>query len=267
LLEGPKIGWSPRTQESRASARMLRREGTQNPRKPVLVSKVVNPFTRALVPPFIGRRGDFYIPRLPSNLENISNVNMSMNVFYIPWFAGLISYIYKPATSSHFKPGLFETTSLTWLPRISEVSFTKIYHSSRLPNRGFPKFAGSWLLEFHQIPVILKQTTKLRTKAKFGNYFVKCQNVSNSRRIQQDVFYEHLLATNLEFPIFKHTHEHFHELGNSDCFECERFLPNAPTGIEKPLSWVGGWCDPLPIGGGHLDFFMYINSYSIRFEL
>jgi hypothetical protein len=50
LLEGPKIGWSPRTQESRASARMLRREGTQNPRKPVLASKVVNPFTRALVP-------------------------------------------------------------------------------------------------------------------------------------------------------------------------------------------------------------------------
>jgi hypothetical protein len=33
---------------------------------------------------------------------------MYMNVFYI-------SYIYMPATSSHTKPDLFETTSLTWL--------------------------------------------------------------------------------------------------------------------------------------------------------
>jgi hypothetical protein len=34
--------------------------------------------------PFIGRRRDFYILRLPSNLENILNVNMYMNVLYIP---------------------------------------------------------------------------------------------------------------------------------------------------------------------------------------
>jgi hypothetical protein len=58
--------------------------------------------------PFIGRRRDFYIPKTPSNLKNIPSVNTYMNVFYI-------SYIYKPATSSHTKPGLFETTSLTWL--------------------------------------------------------------------------------------------------------------------------------------------------------
>jgi hypothetical protein len=76
--------------------------------KPMLASKVVNPFTRALVPPFIGRWRDFYIPRLPSNLGNIPNVNTYKNVFYIPWFAGLISYIYKPATSSRFKPGLLK---------------------------------------------------------------------------------------------------------------------------------------------------------------
>jgi hypothetical protein len=56
--------------------------------------------------PFIGRRTDFYIPKIPSNPRNIPSVNMYMNVFYIPWFAGLISYIYKPATSSHVKPGL-----------------------------------------------------------------------------------------------------------------------------------------------------------------
>jgi hypothetical protein len=53
----------------------------------------MNPFTRALEPPSLGRRRDFYILRLPSNLENILDVNMSMNVFYILWFAGLISHI------------------------------------------------------------------------------------------------------------------------------------------------------------------------------
>jgi hypothetical protein len=71
-------------------------------------SKVVNAFTRALVPPFIGRRRDFYNPKIPSDPRNIPSVNMYMNVFYI-------SYIYKPATSSHTKAGLFETMSLTWL--------------------------------------------------------------------------------------------------------------------------------------------------------
>jgi hypothetical protein len=65
-------------------ANMLRNTEISNLRKSALASKVVNPFTRALGPPFIGRRRDFYIPRLPSNLGNIPNVNMYMNVFYIP---------------------------------------------------------------------------------------------------------------------------------------------------------------------------------------
>jgi hypothetical protein len=59
-------------------------------------------------PPFIGRWRDFYILKTPSSSRNIPNVNIYMNVFYIP-------YIYKPATSSHAKPGLLETTSLTLL--------------------------------------------------------------------------------------------------------------------------------------------------------
>jgi hypothetical protein len=57
---------------------------TKNLQKTVLASKVVNYFTRALVPPFIWRRRDFYIPKIPSNLRNIPSVNMYMNVFYIP---------------------------------------------------------------------------------------------------------------------------------------------------------------------------------------
>jgi hypothetical protein len=81
---------------------------TRNLLKTAQASKVVNPFTRAIMPPFIGRRRDFYISKTPSSLKNIPSVNMYMNVFYI-------SYIYKPATSSHTKPGLFEMMSLTWL--------------------------------------------------------------------------------------------------------------------------------------------------------
>jgi hypothetical protein len=83
------------------------KEETNNLLKTAHASKVVNPFTRALAPPFIGRRRDFYISRIPSNLQDIPSVNMYMNVFYIPWFAVLISYIYKPATSSHTKPKIF----------------------------------------------------------------------------------------------------------------------------------------------------------------
>jgi hypothetical protein len=45
-----------------------------NPLKTAHASKVVNPFTCALTPPFIGRRRDFYIPKVPSNLRNIPNV-------------------------------------------------------------------------------------------------------------------------------------------------------------------------------------------------
>jgi hypothetical protein len=57
---------------------------TKNPQKTALASKVVNHFTRALAPPFIERRRDFYIPKIPSNPRNIPSVNMYMNVFYIP---------------------------------------------------------------------------------------------------------------------------------------------------------------------------------------
>jgi hypothetical protein len=81
------------------SESQMTQEETKNLLKTAHASKVVNPFTRALAPPFIGRRRDFYIPKVPSNLRNIPNVNTYINIFYI-------SYIYKPATSSHVHPGL-----------------------------------------------------------------------------------------------------------------------------------------------------------------
>jgi hypothetical protein len=66
------------------STRATKDRETRNLLKSVLASKVVNPFTRAHAPPFIGKRRDFYIPKIPSNLGNIPNVNMYRNVFYIP---------------------------------------------------------------------------------------------------------------------------------------------------------------------------------------
>jgi hypothetical protein len=75
-------GGVPNTRDRNKHTKVMKSRGIKNPRKPVLVSKVVNAFTRALAPLFIGRR-DFYIPKLPSNLGNIPNVNTYKNVFYI----------------------------------------------------------------------------------------------------------------------------------------------------------------------------------------
>jgi hypothetical protein len=85
-------------QTFKSEAQMMQEE-TKNPLKTAHASKVVNPFTRALAPPYIGRRRDFYILKVLSNLRNIPNLNMYMNVFYI-------TYICNPTTSSHIKPGL-----------------------------------------------------------------------------------------------------------------------------------------------------------------
>jgi hypothetical protein len=86
-----RLGRVPRTQEYNntectnvKSGTQFTKEETKNLLNTAHASKVVNPFTRALAPPFIGRRRYYYIPKIPSNLRNIPNVNMYMNVFYIP---------------------------------------------------------------------------------------------------------------------------------------------------------------------------------------
>jgi hypothetical protein len=117
---------------------------------------------------FIGRRRDFYIPRLPSNLGNILNVNAYKNVFYILWFAGLISYIYKPTTSSHFKPELLKRRLWLGFLLTPEALVHENHRSLLFPNWdsiGFPNFANSWFPELRQFPIILKWTTDLRTEA------------------------------------------------------------------------------------------------------
>jgi hypothetical protein len=53
---------SPNTRITNKSAQVMKDGETRNLRKLVLASKVVNPFIRALAPPFIGRRRDFLHP-------------------------------------------------------------------------------------------------------------------------------------------------------------------------------------------------------------
>jgi hypothetical protein len=123
---GPKIGWSPRTQESStqdtrtAKGRQRISKSLYSPQK-LWISLHV-PLDHLL----IGRRRDFYIPRLPSNLENIPSVNMCINDIYILWFVGLVSYIYRLATSSHFKTGLLRWRLWLGFSLTSEALFMKI---------------------------------------------------------------------------------------------------------------------------------------------
>jgi hypothetical protein len=102
-------------------------EETKNLIKTAHASKFVYAFTRALAPPFIGRRRDFYIPNVPSNLRNIPNVNTYMNVF-------CISYIYKSATSSHVNPdfwgNVFDLASYWFMSPLSIETFTR--HNPRI---------------------------------------------------------------------------------------------------------------------------------------
>jgi hypothetical protein len=66
-----------------SSSTYMTQKETKNIPKTAQTSKVVSPFTRALAPLFIGRRRNFYIPKIPSNSKNIPSVNTYMNVFYI----------------------------------------------------------------------------------------------------------------------------------------------------------------------------------------
>jgi hypothetical protein len=84
VLGVQKSEGAPNTRVTKEGAQFTEDREIKNLREYVLASKVVNPFTRALTPPFIWRRSDFYIRIIPSNLKNIPSVNMYTNVFYIP---------------------------------------------------------------------------------------------------------------------------------------------------------------------------------------
>jgi hypothetical protein len=57
---------------------------TKNLRKPVFLSKIVNPFIRTLGPPFYKKMKRLLHSEITLGSKNIPNENMHMNVFYIP---------------------------------------------------------------------------------------------------------------------------------------------------------------------------------------
>jgi hypothetical protein len=125
----------------------MTQEETKNLPKNCLSLKSCVSFYTCPHAPFIGRWRDFYIPKTPSNSKNIPSVNMYTNVFYI-------LYIYKPATSSHAKPGLFGTTSLTllltgsWIPPLRKSPRVVTSELDLQQALEFHDFAGPWLRVF-----------------------------------------------------------------------------------------------------------------------
>jgi hypothetical protein len=117
--------------------------------------------------PFIWRRRDFYIPRIPSNLEIIPSVDTYMNVFYIPWFVGLISYIHKHAPSSHFKPRLLRWRLWLGFYQILEALSPKIniHQDSRSE-----VFLDSWTSQVHG-HACPETDNKLANRNQFNHYF------------------------------------------------------------------------------------------------
>jgi hypothetical protein len=171
LLEVWKSDWSPNTRVTNKSheRKCTSHEKRGDKESPKVWARLKSCESLYTCPraPFYRETRDFYIPRLPSNKRNISNVNTYKNVFYIPWFAGLISYINKSATSSHFKPELLKRH--LWLDFFltPKLLFMKIitHCDSRIETTRFPNFADSWFPELRQFPTILKWTADSRTEA------------------------------------------------------------------------------------------------------
>jgi hypothetical protein len=170
-----KFGWDPRTQEkgkwARSSTQMTQKE-TMNLPKIAPTFKIVSPLTCALVPPFIGRRRDFYIPKVPSNPRNIPNMNTYMNVFYI-------SYIYKIVSLVHTPNPDFLRQRL-WLDflLVRESSHLGNLHMPRLPNSNFGRLPNSVDSQFHGFTYSWLQvfTGSCHTRFSEGNQVHNCMH-------------------------------------------------------------------------------------------
>jgi hypothetical protein len=218
----------------------LRRE-TKNLQKSALTSKVVNPFTRADAPPFIGRRMDFYLPTIPSNLGNIPNVNMYTNIFYIPWFTGLILYIYKLATSSHLKPGLsrwrlwlcsflipeslsHEDHRLLRLPNQIFINSPNLLWSLIIAGFRFQIFASSWF-QNSQGSTILKCIADSHGSARSVYHFrTLLENLKNTWNSSGSL-HERSIFTKLEFSSRGWFANLSHKFRQTRRFEGVRFFP------------------------------------------
>jgi hypothetical protein len=233
---------SPNTGFQNKYDKVCQSEGTRNPRKSVLVSKVVNPFTRALGPPFIQRRRDFYIPRLPSNLKNIPHVNRYKNVFCTPWFAGLISYIYKPTTSSHFEPGLLRlvfdwvfswpSTFDSWKPSIIKISKSSFRIHNWSESLQFSEVSIAIVSRIRYIHAVLKQQIDLRSSA---HSTIVSHNLRGSvNHVRNNKTETDLRSSDSSPNIFTNSPK-FHLFRSS---VGERFLPKSPTPCPEDINYT-----------------------------
>jgi hypothetical protein len=154
-----------------------------------------------------------------------------MTVFYTTWFPGLISYIYKPATSSHFKPGLLRWRLWLGLPLNSEAllvksSLIKILETRLLKIPEIRRFLISWIFTRFQLPWNRQQTRE--PKANSAIIFTQHLKVSELYEIYQDVFMNIPLSWNRIFHPEAHSwiYSRIRQLRH---FEGARFLPNSPT--------------------------------------
>jgi hypothetical protein len=154
-----------------------------------------------------------------------------MNVFYIPWFAGLISYIYKPATSSHSQPGLLKWRLWLGFFPDSRRFFPKII-THRDSRTEVP--SDSWIL---QVPDLLNLTRfqlswniKQAREPKLIRLLFSCI----IRRSAKCVIFIWMSSWMFPLPrnsIFhvENNSRHFSRIWQIRRFEGERFLPNSPT--------------------------------------
>jgi hypothetical protein len=155
---------------------------------------------------------------------------MYMNVLYISWFAGLISYIYKPATSSHLKPRFFQMTSLTWPSTDSRGLIHADPHSSRLANLGLPIFpsslvhvfmnsSDSWSSQIHDSLISsdsIRPETDNRSAIRRSIRRSSRMMLENSRIVQN----QHYFFTNISMlwsilSALMYIHENIHKFGTS----------------------------------------------------
>jgi hypothetical protein len=146
-------------------------------------------------------------------------VNMYMNVFYISWFTGLISYICKSSTSSHFKPGLLSWRLWLGLPLTSEALLVKIitYQDSRNEtpqDSRISRFLISCETDSrpaNQKPIRLLSSHNIRRLA----------NCMKFIRMSSRTFPCH----ETEFSTLRHIHVYIHEFGNFDVSRVKGFCP------------------------------------------
>jgi hypothetical protein len=132
---------------SKRPSTLMTQEETKSLLKIAQTSKVVNPFTCALTPPFIGGRRDFYILTIPLNSKNIPSVNTHTNVFYIYFLRQQLWLCFLLVRESPRSRNLHAP----WLPNSPSIIF---------PN--FIDSRSSWLRRFMALSLHEFATSRLR---------------------------------------------------------------------------------------------------------